>query len=390
MSAKRYLAPWGRSAAAWRAAVGGGGGALDVEALAALEGKAALYHCVSRAVWREKVFGAAEKEKFVRVLRKWEAFSRVRVLTYCVMGNHFHVLVEVPERPAKDPSDEELLEHLGIIYGAKQLAAIRWELEQYRGQGSHAAAEALRQRFLRRMWNLSVFMKAVKQDFTVWWTRRQGKEGNLWQDKFKSVLVEEGHAARVVAGYIDLNPVRAGMVKEAAAYRWSGWGEACAGGRRAREGIRQVMLERELACSAPEVAVGVAGDVKRALAEYGALLAEDAGRGGGVAGAHAADAGRWDVAGAVGGQVGARGGGRGGVEGSKHKDEGRLTEVELLRRRVRYFVDGLVIGSGGFVEAVFALSRGWFGAGRQSGARRLARAETALRSMRGLRVRLYG
>ena len=61
---------------------------------------------------------------------------------------------------------------------------------------------------------------------------RQG--GNLWQDKFRSVLVEEGHAARVVAGYIDLNPVRAGMVGEAGSYRWGGWGEAVAGGVRAR------------------------------------------------------------------------------------------------------------------------------------------------------------
>ena len=219
-------------------------------------------------------------------------------------------------------------------------------------------AEALRQRFLRRMWSLSVFMKAVKQEFTVWWNKRQGKEGNLWQDKFKSVLVEEGHAARVVAGYIDLNPVRAGMVKEAGAYRWSGWGEAVAGGRRAREGIAAVMLERELACSAPEVAVGVAGDVKRALAEYGALLEQDRARDGGE-------------------EAGRRGG-------------RRLGEAQLVRRRVRYFVDGLVIGSAGFVDGVFVLSRGWFGAGRRSGARPLARAETPLRSMRELRVRLYG
>ncbi len=360
MSAKRYLAPWGRAAAAARAlaAAGGGGEPPDAAALAALEGRPAIYHCVSRAVWREMAFGAAEKERFVRALRKWEAFSRVRVLTYCVMGNHFHVLVEVPERPEKDPSDGELLEHLGLIYGAKKLAEIRWELEQYRGQGNHAAAEALRQRFLRRMWSLSVFMKALKQEFTVWWNKRHGKEGNLWQDKFKSVLVEEGHAARVVAGYIDLNPVRAGMVKDAGAYRWSGWGEASAGGRRAREGIRQVMLERELACSAPEVAVGVAGDVKRALAEYGALLEQDRARDGGE-------------------EAGRRGG-------------RRLGEAQLVRRRVRYFVDGMVIGSRGFVDGVFALSRGWFGAGRRSGARPLARAETSLRSMRELRVRLYG
>ena len=338
---------------------------MDVEALAALEGKAALYHCVSRAVWREKVFGAAEKERFVRVLRKWEAFSRVRVLTYCVMGNHFHVLVEVPERPEKDPSDGELLEHLGIIYGAKQLAAIRWELEQYRGQGNHAAAEALRQRFLRRMWNLSVFMKAVKQEFTVWWNRRQGKEGNLWQDKFKSVLVEEGHAARVVAGYIDLNPVRAGMVGKPEDYRWSGFGEAVAGNGKAREGLRQVMLERELGRSNPSRAVRQVEDWHEVLAEYRGLMAADEGERRGRHGAGTAG---------VPGEARGRGGARG----------GRLSEAEMLRRRVRYFVDGLVVGSEGFVEGVFALTRERFTPGRTSGARRIARMQTPLRSMRAL------
>ena len=101
------------------------------------------------------------------------------------------------------------------------------------------------------------------------------RTGGLWDERCRSVLVEEGHAARVVAGYIDLNPVRAGMVGEAWEYRWSGWGEAAAGGGKAREGIAAVMLERELARSAPEVAVGGAADVDKALEEYGALLRGD-------------------------------------------------------------------------------------------------------------------
>ena len=63
----------------------------------------------------------------------------------------------------------------------------------------------------------------------MWFNKRHEKEGNLWEDKFKSVLVEDGHAARVVAAYIDLNPVRAGIVGTAEDYRWSGWGEAAAG-----------------------------------------------------------------------------------------------------------------------------------------------------------------
>ena len=364
MSARRYLAPWRRAAAATRGVAPGQEG-QDV--LAALEGKPALYHCISRAVWQEMAFGESDKERFAALLRKWEAFSQVRVLTFCVMTNHFHLLVEVPERPEQDPGDGELLEHLALIYGGGKLAEIRWELEHYRSQGNHAAAEALRQRFLRRMWDLSVFMKALKQEFTVWWNKRHGKKGNLWEDKFKSVLVEDGRAARMVAAYIDLNPVRAGMAGKAEDYRWSGWGEAVAGRRKAREGIRQVMLERELARSGPRRALRDVADWKEVLAGYAGLLDEDQ-----AAGTKEAP-----------------------VPGDRQASPGkpakpRLSEAAMLRRRVRYFVDGMVIGSQGFVDGVFNLSRGWFGAKRRSGARRLALAATPLRSMRALKVTPYG
>ena len=345
------------------------------EVLAALEGKPALYHCVSRAVWREMVFGETEKERFVRALRKWEAFSQVRVLTFCMMTNHFHLLVEVPERPEKDPSDGELLEHLGLIYGAEKLAGIRWKLEQYRSQGNRAAAEALRERYLRRMWDLSVFMKALKQEFTVWWNKRHGKEGNLWQDKFKSVLVEEGHAARVVAAYIDLNPVRAGMAKAPEDYRWSGWGEAMAGKRKARDGIRQVMLERELARSNAPVALQEVSAWATVMAGYAELMQADGDSGSQPAVRVKADRGLPPET----------------TRASRAQGKPpRLSEHDLLRRRVRYFVDGLVIGSQGFVDGVFSLSRGWFGSNRASGARRLAQAATPLRSMRALKVSRYG
>ena len=360
MKPRRYLAPWGRAAAAARA-LACGGGPPDAEALAALEAKPAIYHCVSRVVDRALRLGPAEKEEFVRRMRALEAFCRVRVLTFCVMGNHFHVLVEVPERPEKDPGDGELIEHLGTLYGGRKLAEIRWQLEQYRGQGNHAAAEALRQRYLRRMWDLSVYMRELKQGFSRWFNGRHGRRGYLWEDRFKSVLVEDGQAARVVAAYIDLNPLRAGMVGEAEEYRWSGWGEAAAGRRRAREGLRQVMLERELGRGSAAGAVREVAEWEGVQAEYRKLMAGDVERRRGKEGGGVAKEGQ---------------GGRG----------GRLGEAAMLRRRVRHFVDGLVVGSEGFVEGVFKLTRERFAAGRRSGARRIRGADTSLRSMRCLKA----
>ena len=58
-----------------------------------------------------------------------------------------------------------------------------------------------------------------------------------------------------MASYIDLNPVRAGIVKDPADYRWSGYGEAVAGKKAAREGLRLVMHE-QLCCAIGEKKAG--------------------------------------------------------------------------------------------------------------------------------------
>ena len=361
MGKRRHLAPWGRKAEALRALEPDAGPA-DQEVLAALEGKPAIYHCVSRVVWRELALGEAEKEHFVRLMRRWEAFCQVRVLTYCVMTNHFHILVEVPERPAQDPTDEELLRHLGLIYGRAKVAEIGQEIRHWRERELDGKAEELRQRFLSRMWDLSWFVRQLKQAFTKWFNKRHEKKGHLWEERFRSMLVEEGKAARVVAGYIDLNPVRAGIVKDPAGYRWSGWGEAVAGRRKAREGIRQTMLERELGRSGATRALRDVADWQDVQEAYAELLREDCG-------------------GAGDGAQG--GGGRGGGNAGRV----RLSEAELLRHKVRYFVDGMVIGMKGFVDGVFQLSRGWFGRGRRDGARRIPGTATDLTTMRTLRVR---
>ncbi|NBV85387.1 MAG: hypothetical protein EBS01_03795 [Verrucomicrobia bacterium] len=61
------------------------------------------YHpCVSRVVDRNLVLRKLEKGTFVKLMRHYETYCGVRVLSFCVMTNHFHLLVEVPKRPAPE------------------------------------------------------------------------------------------------------------------------------------------------------------------------------------------------------------------------------------------------------------------------------------------------
>jgi putative transposase len=188
---------------------------------------AVFYHCVSRVVERRLAFEPVDKEKFRTFMRMQENFSGCRVVSYCLMCNHIHLLVEVPLAPTGGFSDEELLRRLRAIYNEAQVAEVAKELTDARQKVEDGVAEEsvvvarIHERFTYRMHNLSEFMKTLMQRFTQWFNRNHQRTGNLWEDAFKSVIVEDGVATKTIAAYIDLNPVRAGMVKDPAEYRWS-------------------------------------------------------------------------------------------------------------------------------------------------------------------------
>jgi hypothetical protein len=59
-------------------------------------------HCVSRIVNRDFVLKETEKTRFYDLMRMYEEFCGLRIVSYCLMSNHFHLLVEVPRRPGAE------------------------------------------------------------------------------------------------------------------------------------------------------------------------------------------------------------------------------------------------------------------------------------------------
>ena len=92
--------------------------------------KPAIYHCISRVVDRRFVFGDAEREQFRIFLRMYENFTGCRLLSYCIMSNHFHILLEVPPMPEGGISDEELLKRLRAIYSDGVVSIVKKELAE--------------------------------------------------------------------------------------------------------------------------------------------------------------------------------------------------------------------------------------------------------------------
>ena len=178
----------------------------------------AVYHCISRIVGGEFLLDDPAKETFRVFMWQQADFAGLQVLTYCLMTNHTHILVRVPL--SGEVSDAELIDRVQALYGADAPETVRWrrDLEQ-----AGRLSQKTRTRLLRRMGDVSAFMKELKQRFSRWYNEAHDRFGTLWAERFKSVLVEDNsEALRTVAAYIDLNPVRAWVVPDPKDYRYSG------------------------------------------------------------------------------------------------------------------------------------------------------------------------
>jgi putative transposase len=202
----------------------------------------AYYHCMSRTVNGEFLFDEVAREVLRRQIWQIADFCGVQVLTYTILSNHFHVLLRIPK--TEKITDSELLRRYRRLYPNPtkyQTARLQVIEAQISSNGPNAAK--WRQRQLRLMGDLSSYLKLLKQRFSIWFNRTHKRYGTLWSERFKSVLAEGGQAVRVIAAYIDLNCVRAGLCDDPKSYRFCGYGEAIAGGSLARQGLEIVCGE---------------------------------------------------------------------------------------------------------------------------------------------------
>ena len=243
------------------------------------------------------------------------------------------------------------------------------------------------------MWNVSLFMKVLKQRFTQWYNKQHQRTGTLWESRFSSSIVEAGGALKEVAAYIDLNPVRAKVCEDPKDYRWSGYAEALGGGELAREAVRfMTSLDRDgkqkhtrdmkasLECwrrilfgiteneDALEYFRGVVKKADEHYGEEGSLVRREADR-----------------------TLTCK------KRISREKalevlqNGGTLSKADYLCCRVRYFCDGKAIGTKSFIEDLFQSNREKFSKKRKDGARLVKGRESdeQLYSLRDLQKNVF-
>ncbi len=171
-----------------------------------IAGEPTAYHIMSRTALEGYPMDDVDKDYFVEQVVKLSKLFFVEVLGFCCMGNHFHLLVRI--RPDTDYSDSEIKKRLAAFYDKEPVFYKDGQIPYYR----------------EKFTSLSEYVREIKVRFARHYNKRHGRRGYFWGDRFKSVIVENGETLINCLAYIDLNPVRAGLVSKPEGYRWNSIG----------------------------------------------------------------------------------------------------------------------------------------------------------------------
>jgi putative transposase len=168
-------------------------------------GEKAVYHVMSRTALDGFPLKDVEKDFMLDLIKQFSALYFTEILGFCLMGNHFHLLVKMI--PKDQFTDDDILKRFEAFFGE-----------------SREFAEGQIPYWREKLSSLSEFVREIKVGFARYYNRRHNRRGYFWGDRFKSVIVEKGETLINCLAYIDLNPLRAGMVDRPEDYRWNSLG----------------------------------------------------------------------------------------------------------------------------------------------------------------------
>jgi len=163
----------------------------------------AWYHIHNRIAGCRGEYPLSEAAPTRKLLGIIEHFSRIyfcQVAAFSVMGSHFHLIANF-ETP-RTVDHQELRSRSRIMYPSK---ASQDQIDGWTGDKW--------QRFHDRLFDVSEFMRNVQAAFARWYNRTYDRRGRFWADRFKSVYLQDEKAVLDCMLYVELNPVRAGLVE---------------------------------------------------------------------------------------------------------------------------------------------------------------------------------
>lgn len=198
------------------------------------------HHLMSRIAHKVYFLTEEVRTRFVEMIRRAADYCGIRLVAWCVMTNHFHILAYLP--PPEDIDEEETLRRYGVLKGKVKLQILKAELFAMRQQieGEQRALRRLEE-IRRPMYKIGEFMKIIKQWITQDYNHRYAHAGTLWEAVYRDVAVRgDGDELNRRAAYIHLNPIRAAMIDDFCGYQWSSLAALKCGDEHVLEGMRRI------------------------------------------------------------------------------------------------------------------------------------------------------
>ena len=273
-----------------------------------VKGEDTVYHIISRTALSGYVLGDCEKDYLLSLIKNLSDIFFVEVFGFCIMSNHFHLLIKM--RAGENYSNEEVKRRLSLFRKCEVGVITDGQVPIFKGKFS----------------NLSEFMKELKQRFSRYYNRLHERRGYFWGDRFKSVIVERGDTLINCLAYIDLNPIRAGLAAMPEDYRWSSMGY------HAQTANKDSFLSTDFGLSS----YGEMSEADR-LTDYREFLYEK-GAIETVKGVSIDDA----------------------IIKRERDRDYKLTSIDRLRFKTRYFTDSGILGTKGFVSHYYTMFKSCF------------------------------
>jgi len=157
------------------------------------------YHCCARAAGRIGAFpfqDRAASRKLLQLIHFYAEIYFCQVAAYTIMGNHYHLVLFFES--FRLLGQEELRDRVRLLYPRPQQTA-HWQPAQW-------------DRLNRRLFDVSELMRNIQQDYAKWHNRSYRRRGSFWGERFRSTLLTDTEAVQECLLYVELNPVRAGLV----------------------------------------------------------------------------------------------------------------------------------------------------------------------------------
>ena len=198
-----------------------------------------VHHLVSRIAHRVYFLKDEERDEFIDMMRRSAEFCCLELIGWCIMTNHFHILVYLPNRRVLE--EDEILRRYGVLKGDTAAAQLAKSFEEWRlkGESGEKLVKKELDKLYVRMFDVGEFMKILKQWFSMEYNRRYSHKGTLWESAYHDRIVEQSISKMAEClGYIHLNPIRAAVADKFDGYFWSSYTAFRRGNRLSEKGMR--------------------------------------------------------------------------------------------------------------------------------------------------------